>query len=1043
MPPDLPPALLSAIQEGRAVLFLGAGASRGACDANGSNIPDAKELSELITNEYLGDDYIGLDFRTTYDLACNQRDMRTVQKFVFDALNPYQPAPFHKLIPTFPWAGIATTNYDLIIERAYKASAEALQKLIPNTKDGDVASESLGDRGLLYVKLHGCLTRYSELEPPMVASTEQLIAFREGRQGQFATFLEWAKNKTIVFCGYSFLDSNLRTLFDEVIKEGDKRPKHYIANKGVRPAEKDYWRDRRVEAIDCTFQDFMEALDIAIPKANRTLGAIAAGADYKTSFTRFITTAGERESQELIRYLDTFIEHVGPDVQTPRDDPKRFFSGFDLGWYPISEEMDVRQPVVDQILRDHILPSPSGLPLVLIKGHAGSGKSVSLRRICYEAATKHARVCFYVSRQHMLQLERFEEIFRLTNLPVFLFVDNVAEHREKLIEVAQLARKLKVPFKAIITETYSNWNILCDDLEPLVREAAEMRYLSERNIELLLSKLEKYDCLGYLGNLPRDKRLHELQHVHGRQLLVALLEATHGVPLINLVASEYQAIPSADARLLYLDICALHRFGPPVRAGLISRIHNISFDEFKDRLFKPLEEIVVLRKDKRSGDYVYEARHSFIAHTVYEAVLNSPEKRFDSIVRITAKLNPNYSYDLEVASRLLRSEALRAAISDPVKIRQVYDVATTSLGERGFIFHQRGNFEMHVASSIGELNIAERYFEEAKRLEPYNRSVVHSLAELDLKRSRLATDPLEIAAWRNSARARASSLASKGTSPYPHHTLLKIAIDEIRDALETAETDDGEAAELKLGDCITNAETVLRRGLQQFPNEAILLSEEGELSKVLSQADRAEKAFAKSFEQNPRSSLIAKKLSRIKRARGHYLEAQKVLQKALEFNPGAQDLHYDYALAIIESAPDADQRNADDVLYHLRRSFAPGDRNYQAQFWYARQLTIMGKYEDARILFRDLNEGRIPFREKTQRRAPVKGGDGKNIEYTGVISNLRDTFGFVRCDALKLDAFFVFENLDQGYLEILQIGDAVRFNLTFTLRGPTATNIVV
>lgn len=146
--------------------------------------------------------------------------------------------------------------------------------------------------------------------------------------------------------------------------------------------------------------------------------------------------------------------------------------------------MDVRQPVVDQILRDHILPSPSGLPLVLIKGHAGSGKSVSLRRICYEAATKHGRVCFYVSRQHMLQLERFEEIFRLTNLPVFLFVDNVAEHREKLIEVAQLARKLKVPFKAIVTETYSNWNILCDDLEPLVREVAEMRYLSERNIEL-------------------------------------------------------------------------------------------------------------------------------------------------------------------------------------------------------------------------------------------------------------------------------------------------------------------------------------------------------------------------------------------------------------------------------------------------------------------------------------------------------------------------------------------------------------------------------
>jgi hypothetical protein len=163
-----------------------------------------------------------------------------------------------------------------------------------------------------------------------------------------------------------------------------------------------------------------------------------------------------------------------------------------------------------------------------------------------------------------------------------------------------------------------------------------MRYLSEPEIEQLLVKLETHKSLGYLAELSRDKRSEELRFVHGRQILVALLEATHGVPLLEILTEEYRSIPTSEARRLYLDICCLHRFGPPVRAGLISRIHNISFDEFKDRFFRPLEQIVKLRLDPKSGDYVYEARHSHIAHELYRSILLTQDERFDNIVRIVA-----------------------------------------------------------------------------------------------------------------------------------------------------------------------------------------------------------------------------------------------------------------------------------------------------------------------------------------------------------------------------------------------------------------------
>ena len=154
---DLPKELATAVQEGRAVLFLGAGASRGAMDDKLQPIPDGSGLAKILIKEFLGDDYDGLDLRSVYDLACSERDVRTVQRKIFDILNPFQPADFHLLIPTFAWAGIATTNYDLVVERACQRAPSPLQKLVPHVKDGDGATDQLGDRSVLYVKLHGCI----------------------------------------------------------------------------------------------------------------------------------------------------------------------------------------------------------------------------------------------------------------------------------------------------------------------------------------------------------------------------------------------------------------------------------------------------------------------------------------------------------------------------------------------------------------------------------------------------------------------------------------------------------------------------------------------------------------------------------------------------------------------------------------------------------------------------------------------------------------------------------------------------------------------
>ncbi|MBR1160997.1 hypothetical protein [Bradyrhizobium elkanii] len=191
-----------------------------------------------------------------------------------------------------------------------------------------------------------------------------------------------------------------------------------------------------------------------------------------------------------------------------------------------------------------------------------------LRRIAWDAAQLHNRLCFFISRQGLIDIQRFEEIISLTNVPIFLFVDNASEHKIKILELFRIISRTRAAVRIICAESFVLWNALCDELEPHVGAEYEMRYLAENEIDGLLTKLDLHDSLGYLANLPVDKRQSELRFVHGRQLLVALLEATHGVPFVDILTEEYKSIPSNEARQLYLDICCLHRFGPPVRAGL-------------------------------------------------------------------------------------------------------------------------------------------------------------------------------------------------------------------------------------------------------------------------------------------------------------------------------------------------------------------------------------------------------------------------------------------------------------------------------------------
>jgi cold shock CspA family protein len=1037
---ELDSGLIDAVRSKRAVIFLGAGASLGAKKGS-ANIPDSKGLAKLLCDEFLSPEYEDANFATVYDFSCSARSTREVQDFLHRLLFGFEPAAHHLIIPKLVWAGLATTNYDLLIEKAYESNQHAKQVLIPNTRDGDGANDKIGPDTVLYVKLHGCITRYQEIDPPLVASTEQIINHKTGRSGQFAQFLEWARTKTIIFAGYALADYNLRTLIEEIRKEGDGHPRHYIVRPGILKTEADYWAERRIKTISARFDEFLQTIDRKITESSRVL-ALAPVAVMHTTFTRFIARADTTETDRLKTYLATRCEHVSASAVIEETDPKRFYRGADLGWFPLTHDLDVKRRVSQDVLQEQILSTAviRGPRLCLLKGHAGSGKTIVSKRIAWDAATKHDKLVMRITNGDDIDVELFEEMFGLINQPLFLFIDDITDGHAKVDALLNAATKRGWQLVVIGSARVNEWNVRCEDLQEHLSEEYDVGYLSVTEIHQLLDLLDKAGALGHLATLPnREQQAEKLKEVYGRQLLVALHEATENASFRTIIEDEYKSVVPLDAQLLYRDICALNRFGPPVRAGLISRLHGIGFNDFRERFFKPLERVVELFNDPRTQDRAYRSRHPFIAETVYMAALPSVAQKHEHLLRIIGKLNPSYSYDNEVLFHLLRASTLANVFAERGMGAAIYEEAISSFGDLAVIYHQWGIYEMRLAGDVGALNRAERFLTLASEKEPRNAAIKHSMAELSFKRSTIANDLEERESWRRRAEEQASSLAKSGKSSFPFHTLAKVGTSRVRDAIENLKVNESELAEEHLGNAVREAEDALRQGLQRFPADDRLLTEEANLSDALHNEQRALTALRRAFDKNSRSELVALRLARIYRANHDFDEASAVLRSTLTVNPGSQRLHFDLARTLLETSSAVANANAEAIAYHLNSSYSRGDRKYEARFWHARQLCIVGRGSDGLKLFAELKGARVTFQQKRAVRGIIRNDDETHKKFYGLLYAKNASFGFIRSDSDGLEVFVSKTNFaDWDYVSQ---GERVSYEMGFSLEGPVALNV--
>lgn len=1022
-------SLIEKIKRGRTVLFLGSGALIGA-KLNVHDAPTGEKLGQLLSERFLNNEYGGYSLAQIAELAISEHGIYDVQEYIREIFENIIPADFHSKIPDFQWKAIFTTNYDRLVETCYErtnGNRQRLKTILSN--EDDFAEVNTTNDVINYVKLHGCITRTKDSKLPLILTVEQYNKYEENRENLFKYLYELAVEYSIIFIGHSLQDANIRNIISLVSSNVPQGQRHYLIKPGMKAPEINLWSSKKIEPIDMTFKDFIFAIEERTAGCNKFEFLIKPQSTHKI---QRIFNSNTPPSDDLIRFLTNCADYIKDDVSYLQNTPDNFYRGSDLGWYPIADSLPINRSISESFFEEVILKPDTERTdkseLILVKAEAGAGKTVFLRQMAWKMKDLGFGCALWINNSEQINFDSLKEIYSKSTERIFLFWDDASLHIQKMHFILRQSIREQLPISIITAERYNEWNSRCESIKDYVSATYTLNNLSIREIEDLISKLELHDCLGpNLKNKSRADRLKEFTINFERQLLVALHEATMGEPFEDIIFNEYESIEPIQARTIYRTICTLNRLRVPVRAGLIARMFNINFSEFKEKFFLPLEK-VVLWENTGGDDIHYRSRHPEIAEIVFNRSFSTTLERYKEYIDIIDKINTSFESDRISFRHLIKAKSLHDIFPNHDDVANIYSYALDIIGSDPYILQQMAIFER--IRPNGNLNNAIELLHSALDKAPYDSSIYHSLATIWRDKANMAPDAYTRIKFRGEAKKNIDISTSKfGLSSYNAATAIELSIDNFKDLLS-----DETISERVIDDSLVKIEELILSAKQKFPEDGFISTLEASLASILDDNKRVMASLSKAFNENNRDPLIAIRLSKIYIENKNLDAALKILKDALERRRSHHRLNFQYA----ETLRDIGSTDTETLIYYYRRAFTPSDQNYKAQFWFARfayESHNLKEKQLAKDTFLYLKRIRISAEEKNKVRDYIGGEHTPKYCY-GCIKSLCSDFGIITVDGAGDDVYFPSSEVENELWGVLKVGDRMKFYIGYRYSGP-------
>lgn len=233
MKPTIPDDLLSHVAQQNSIAFVGAGLSAGLglpswaqlicqmvdwCEAHDISLPNKSDIEHILN--------VKKNFLAAADALRVQMGDDKRHLFLEEVFNrpDLTPTEVHKILAGIPFVGVCTTNYDLLVEEAYREVNPNESFNVLTQVDHEQLGRALNAKRYFVLKAHGTIER-----PETIVLDSRDYSRLIHRSEGYRTFLRaMFLHRTVLFLGFSMTDPELLLLLEELREIFDGHiPTHY------------------------------------------------------------------------------------------------------------------------------------------------------------------------------------------------------------------------------------------------------------------------------------------------------------------------------------------------------------------------------------------------------------------------------------------------------------------------------------------------------------------------------------------------------------------------------------------------------------------------------------------------------------------------------------------------------------------------------------------------------------------------------------------------------------------------------------------------
>jgi hypothetical protein len=475
-------------------------------------------------------------------------------------------------------------------------------------------------------------------------------------------------------------------------------------------------------------------------------------------------------SHDTVPEIAPSVPEVSDLAQNPMQGSE-FLTGSEPIWADIQSGRAAERDNDEEIyatIKERFKEDPKGL--VILTGTAGSGKSTALMRAALRLTAEGTRVAWW-GRDTDLSPYDIRAAMRLDGAPSVLAMDDADLFGGELANLArEVSSARQKPLVLLAVRSGKIDRVLHSTaLENTPYIEVPIPHLTDSDIGKLIDVLDRENRLGILKGKPRSEQESLFRNQAGRQILVAMIQATSGAPLKEKVVDELREC-TAEERLVYALVAVASAFRFKVSRDELLMATGDRTNAVLNALERLLRRHVIASTDDGS----VRARHRVIADLLLDELQRTGELRdvLEGLAFVAAtKVDPSLRRSARpwrMLRAIINHEFLARTIF-PEAARDLYGSLEQLLSWDFQYWLQRGSLEVE----FGDVALAENFLSQALSLAPDDPYVLTEWGYLLFSKAQEHPHSLGSPDLVKQATETLGELIDRpgNTDPYPYHVL--------------------------------------------------------------------------------------------------------------------------------------------------------------------------------------------------------------------------------------------------------------------------------